>query len=311
VSRAKWAQSPIEDESSANSVDEALYLLARRYGRTILLLDRFGADPLAEAIAAVDGPAPASLALDDRLFVEDPQSAPLLVELQLSVPSHQSLLRRTIHLALDQASRKSGPHPICAWIFSKASLSRLQSSLRIRLDARYPDQSVYFRYFDPRVMPHLARIMPTANDACSPHNSSFCDLLGPVESWCQIDSSGKLLCHQNPAPGKSNHLIRLHFDETMVAALQRIELVNLTLQHLAVHQYACGSPPDAMVDGHLLQALEFGVKEGDDQVSYAWRATKYSSAFTHWDGLRDLIQEASSIGVPLDPFLAERMPEFI
>jgi hypothetical protein len=106
-------------------------------------------------------------------------------------------------------------------------------------------------------------------------------------------------------------LIGLHFDAAVVDSLDRIELVNLTLQHLEVHKYISASAVDTLIDGYLIHALELGVKSGDDQVSYAWRATKYSSAFSHWPGLRELIEEAKSIGIPLDPFLADRIPQFV
>ncbi len=303
--------SGLEERHPADAVDETLYSLGRHYGRTILLLDRFGTDPLAESIAALDGPLPLSLPLDDAIFSDDPASAPLLVELQHAIPSHQSLLHLSIHMALEQASRKSGPHPVCAWLFSATPLARLQASLRHRLDARYPDHSVYFRYFDPRVMPHLVRIMPLVNDAPSPANSSFSDLLGPVDVWCQIDSFGKLLCHKNPVPAKANHLVELHFAAPAVAALARIELINLTRQHLDLRHFAGEPGVDAVVDGHLAHALTCGLQDSDDQVSYAWRATKYGSAFTRHPELNDCMQEAKSIGIPLEPFLGDRLPQFV
>ncbi|MET3135577.1 hypothetical protein AAKU55_005889 [Oxalobacteraceae bacterium GrIS 1.11] len=275
-----------------------------------MLLDRFGGNPLQEEIDALTSPQAKGLPLDDELFKDDPDRAPLLLELLHSEPSHQALLESSIRLAQDEAKHVDGPHCVCGWLFSGATLNRLRIALRQRLDVRYfpSGERIYLRYFDPRVMPRLSRLLVSTADEVFPPHSSFAQLLGPVQLWCQLDRDGQLLRHANPTPAGDAIGDHLHFDEQTAMAIDRIEAINLTVRVLASNGMPCHQSDDLRIDAQLLVAQKLGSVDVDDQVAYAWRALRYGAPFTSQIALPDLIKQAVTQGMPLDALLDQHTP---
>lgn len=290
-------------------VDEALYLLARQYKRTFLLLDCFGGNPLAEAIETTEAPPAASLPLDDPMFEDDLGSAPLLIETLHDQPAHQPLLARSIELAQYQAT-DGGARSVCAWLFSDLPLERLRGALRQRLDARYPDGRIYFRYFDPRVMARLAQMLAPggAGDMPGAADSSFTDLLGPVVSWCQLDRDGNFLRFDNPLPSAQFDPGQMRFGSDSAAAIERIVQVNLTVRALQQRGLPCPRTQDEALDAHLVRAREMGITDAEDQVAYAWRAQHAGPSFSAHSALQAIVGEAAAHGIPLDAMFDQRLP---
>jgi hypothetical protein len=289
-------------------VDEALYLLAREYKRTYLLLDCFGGNPLAEATATAEEPVAASLPLDDPLFEDDLGSAPLLIEILHNQPAHQPLLARSIELAQYQALN-GATRSVCAWLFSDLPLVRLRSALRQRLDVRFPDGRIYFRYFDPRVMTRLAQILaPGATDMPAGAESCFSDVLGPVASWCQLDRDGTFLRFDNPVPGTNGDRGHLRFSGDSAAAIERIAQLNQTVRALQQRGLPCPRGQDSALDTHLARARELGITDAEDQIAYAWRAQHAGAAFSAHSALQSIIGEAAANAIPLDAMFDARLP---
>jgi hypothetical protein len=107
-----------------------------------MLLDPFAGNHLLPAIDALTSPPAQCLKLDDPIFKNDLQNAPVLVELLSDEPTHQDLLAQSILRAQEQVRNPGGPHHVCAWLFTDVPLKRLQQALRQRLDASYPRESV-------------------------------------------------------------------------------------------------------------------------------------------------------------------------
>ena len=300
--------SSAEPSVPAVRVDEALYLLAREYKRTYLLLDCFGGNPLAEEIAAAEAPAAASLPLDDPMFEDDLGSAPLLIEILHDQPAHQPLLARSIDLAQYQ-TLNGGMRSVCAWLFSDLTLVRLRSALRQRLDVRYPDGRIYFRYFDPRVMSRLAQILaPGAADMPAGAESSFSDLLGPVASWCQLDRDGSFLRLDNPAHGMQSGRGHLHFNSDSAAAIERIGQLNLVVGALQQRGLPCARAQDDALDSHLVSARQMGITNAEDQIAFAWRAHHTGLPFSTHSALQTIIGEAATHDIPLEAMFDARLP---
>lgn len=289
--------------------DEVLYNLARGHDRTIVLIDQFIDNPLREAIAALSPPA-ASLLLDDPIFQDDLQRAPMLLELSNRLPGHYALVEQSLKLALEQQAEPGAVPQICAWLFGQMTLERLRSAMLARMNLRYPSgEAVYLRFFDPRVMPHLARLLPPATVAAgTPGHSSFADLLGPVERWCQLDHDGQLIEHGNAQPVPAIHDVPLRIDEPTRQAIDRIEQINLVLRILRARHAAIRPGNGAQIDHHLVQAARAGLALADDQIAYAWRAVEYGDAFTLHPALGELMQMAATQGLPLDIALNARLP---
>lgn len=298
---------PSSPAASAARADEVLYNVARGHDRTIVLIDQFIDNPLREAIAALASPA-ASLLLDDPIFQDDLQRAPMLLELSNRLPGHYALVEQSLKLALEQQAEAGAVPHICAWLFGPMTLERLRSALLARMNLRYPSgDAVYLRFFDPRVMPHLARLLPPATAAGMPGCSSFSDLLGPLESWCQLDRDGRLIEHGNVQPAPAIQDLPLRIDEPTRQAIDRIEQINLVVRILRTRHTATGPGIDAQIDHHLVQGARAGLAQADDQVAYAWRAVEYGQAFTLHPALGELMQMAATQGLPLDIALNARL----
>ena len=291
-------------------IDEALYQLSRQYGRVILLVDRFGHKPMDDYLAEFEGPPPACLPLDDKMFAEDLGRAPLLIELLHTIPAHYTLLQHSIALAQEQSARTNGLYAVCGWLFGGATLKRTRSELTKRLDARYPQHRVYLRYFDPRVMPRLATMLAPINENRNSPNSSFTDLLGPVDVWCHLDGHGRLVRHDKSEQRHKTCGGEMRFDEKLSQAIDRIEACNLTIDELDSRPSLRNHRNDAAIDGYLLAAGQRGVHDQQDQVAYAWRAAAYGQAFINHPQLQDFILSALASGTPLEYFLRDRLPTF-
>ncbi|MGK5011018.1 DUF4123 domain-containing protein [Janthinobacterium sp. MDB2-8] len=291
---------------STARADEVLYNVARGYDRTVVLIDQFIDNPLREAIAALSPPA-ASVLLDDPIFQDDLQRAPMLLALSNRLPEHYALVEHSLKLAQEQHAEPGAVPSICAWLFGQATLERLRSAMLARLNLRYPSgDAVYLRYFDPRVMSHLARLLPPST-ADVPGRSSFADLLGPVERWCQLDRDGQLIQHCNAQPVPAVQDVSLRIDERTRQAMDRIEQINLVVRILRARQTAIGPGIDAQIDHHLVHSASAGLEQPDDQIAYAWRAVEHGQAFTLHPALGELMRMAATQGLPLDIVLNARL----
>ena len=292
---------------STARADEVLYNVARGYDRTVVLIDQFIDNPLREAIATLSPPA-ASALLDDPIFEDDLPRAPMLLALSNKLPEHYALLEHSLKLAQEQHAEPGAAPRICAWLFSQATLERLRSAMLARLNLRYPSgDAVYLRYFDPRVMPHLARLLPPSTAAGMPGRSSFADLLGPVERWCQLDRDGQLIQYSQAQQVLAAQDLSLRIDEPTRQAMDRIEQINLVVRILRARQTAIVPGIDAQIDHHLLHGASAGLEQPDDQIAYAWRAVVHGQAFTLHPALGELMRMSATQGLPLDILLNARL----
>jgi hypothetical protein len=264
-----------------------------------LLLDRYSEYPLKDAIAALPDADSICLPLLDRIFRDNPEQSPLLVRLQYQQSAHMEVLEQSISLALEQASQPSRLRNVCAWLISNVAPERLQNSLKVRLQAQWPEnQSIYLRYFDPRVMPRLLETLPPELQA---------QLLGPVQQWCHLGRDGQWLQHSPPPDLPTTSISGINPRPAQTAAIDRIALINLTAAELSRYGQLVPHSLDGVIDDALVAAQKLGMTNDDDTVAYAWRATAYQSAFTQLAALPELIQQARSSGLPLEALLDERL----
>lgn len=312
MSNDKPVPSRSDDTWETTDIDGALAALSRQYGRTVILLDPFAGNHLLAAIDALTSPPAHRLMLEDPIFKNDLQNAPLLVELLSDEATHQTLLSQSIVRAQEQVRNPGGPHHVCAWLFTDAPLKRLQLALCQRLDAGYPNgERIYLRYFDPRVMPRLSALLGPSADRPSPPYSTLSQLLGPVQTWCHLDREGQLQRHDNPRPADGVFCARLRFDAAIAAAIDRIEAINLTARALIQQAIPCKQSDDAVIDTYLVQAQALGLHDTADLVAYAWRATHHGATFTLQRKLHELITRAATHGIPFDALLEECLPSLI
>lgn len=292
---------------NAAAISAKLFNLTRQHDKqldyTYMLLDRHTEHPLKESIAALADADDICWPLKDALFKDNAELAPLLVSLHNQQPAHLAVLEQSIQLAIEQASQPSSLRGVCAWIFSAAAPKQLQTSLSEKLLAYWPgSQGIYLRYFDPRVMPSLMRILPPDQQI---------QLFGKADTWCHLGRDGQWLSY-SPAQGTNASVTQrsgtLRPSAPHAQAIDRVELVNLTATQLASLGHKVPHSQDAAIDVALLAAHKLGITSQEDTVAYAWRAVLHQSLFTHHAELDELIALTHSNGLPLDDLLEERLP---
>jgi Domain of unknown function (DUF4123) len=298
---------PTSEYPNAAAISSRLYNLTHahdssyhsRYDCIYLLLDRYAEHPLKDSIAALPGTESLSLPLLDPLFKDNPDLAPLLLCLPCRQPAHMQLLEQSIALALEQTQQPSSLRSVCAWIVTDAQPQRLQNALTQRLQGHWPgNQAIYLRYFDPRVMPRLMHILPPEQQA---------QLLGPVHTWCQLGRDGQWISHTQTAGLPTSLISGLRPSASSAAAIDRIELVNLSAAQLAHQGQTTPHSQDATIDLALQAAYKLGINQEEDAVAYAWRAVLHKNAFTGHPALPQLIEQAIASGIPLEPLLAQSL----
>ncbi|WP_426344568.1 DUF4123 domain-containing protein [Pseudoduganella sp. R-32] len=133
------------------------------YGHCDIVIDRMRGFPLREELKALKGHLAESLPLIDPLFMTIPDEAPLLVRLSVDA---SSLIESYLALAAEEAQRPGQGQAICAFLFSHLPCEKLAGHLTRQLDLRIKTgKRVFFRFFDPRVMHHLPRLLQPAEMA--------------------------------------------------------------------------------------------------------------------------------------------------
>jgi Domain of unknown function (DUF4123) len=282
---------------SAQQIYERLFNAGLQHSNVYLLLDRFTEYPLQDEIQSLPDADELCWPLLDSLFEDSPQQSPMLVQLHRSSPEHQAIVLSSITQALEQSN--ASLRSICGWIYTYEEPQRLQSALTQRLTAHWPNnQSIYLRYFDPRVMPRLMHILPPAHQA---------QLLGPVHTWCQLGRDGQWLSHSPPANLPISLIGGLRPSAAHAQAIDRVELINITAAQLVSQGHAVPHSQDAAIDEALQKAHQLSIKIDEDKLAYAWRAVAYKNKFTAHASLADCIANALSSGLPLDTLFDEQM----
>lgn len=286
-----------EHKSSSSSNDELLYNFGCGYKRTVVLIDRFIDNPLHELIEGLAASAQ-TLPIDDPIFEDNLSRAPLLVELRHDIPCHLELLHESIQLAEAQ-SLWAGPPRICAWLFTTTPLEQIRHEIRGHLNLRYPSgEKYYFRFFDPRVMPHLARIFFSSKS--TDIRNDLCILLGCIDIWCHLDFDGKMISYKRVSSKLSSRDRIFRIDQKTADAIDRISMLNLTIKELAKREIRYDQADGCAIDQEIFRAQCLGIKEPEDKIAYAWRAFSQGEKFTTHFDLRKLIDGALLEGQPLE-----------
>jgi hypothetical protein len=279
-------------------INEQISKFAYSFKKIILLIDPFIDNPLEEFFKRLDPPAKI-MVIKDPIFGSAEYRAPLLAEMDYSVQDHLELLRHSIKLGLERSRAGSGAPRICAWLFTNSALREIHDEFQQRLNVSYPSgEKIYFRYFDPRVMPQLKRILMQKSKAKD--TSDFSDVLGSVNIWCHMNLNGKLESYQNQKAFLSRSRGNLRFEKNTAAAIDRISLVNRIISEILNYgkKYILGS--DTEIDLKLVDAEKFGLQKYDDKISYTKWAFINPDKFLNCAEINSLIDETLIKGIPLE-----------
>jgi hypothetical protein len=169
------------------------------------------------------------------------------------------------------------PPVICAIVESDAATGRLHQHLADRLVLQAPASGdAVFRYYDPRVFPHLRRILKAEQMGA---------LLGPVASWTFLDTVNGWTAVNGAAEPESAFGVTADQYER----IERIELVQRALDVLRRNGTAV--PPDmpALLDTQLAKGEVYGLA-GGDLLAFALHGTLVSPYFDRHPRVRAVLK---------------------
>lgn len=278
------------------SAHDTLYRHLRVEPHCDILIDRMAAADLGDELTIWQNRGE-SVALSDTLFATMPEQSPLLLRLTLDdIELTEQLLDRTQTEAMTGSPTRS----VCAFLFSHAPLAQLAKHLSTHLNAYMEGfGAIYFRYFDPRVWPHLQRI---ATPIQMHH------LFGDLSAWLCMDSQGRLQTYTRPPEPHLAEVTSPRIRPTYSAAqwqqIERIETVNLTLQRL--QQSGIPLPELARADEAVAVAATRVDAQGD-QVTYSAYALAHGRTFTEHKQLAEALRLAHEHDIPLADVIEDRL----
>ncbi|MET3624545.1 DUF4123 domain-containing protein [Burkholderia ambifaria] len=166
-----------------------------------------------------------------------------------------------------ESDLESGSPPVvCAIVECGKATARLQQHLADRLILQAPTSGdAVFRYYDPRVFPHLRRILKAEQMGA---------LLGPVASWTYLDPmSGWTVVNGATEP---EAVFAVTADQH--ARIARIELVQRALDVLRRNGTAPRPDMPALLDAQLAKGEAHGLA-GGDLLAFALHGTFVSPYF--------------------------------
>jgi hypothetical protein len=268
-----------------------LYNLAR-LNTSYVFVDRFRRTVALTALEEASLP-DAWFPLQDEFFEDLPQRSPALLQIGRDSEAALNLLDLSLEFSLQEVADPAALRTVCGWVFGQEQPHVLARAFSRGLDARVPGGRIYLRFFDPRVLPRLVRVL-------GPSGASV--LLPPESTWCALGRDGGWM--QFTGTANTSHGV-LSLDEHQAAAVARIQEINDVARMLAgesLSDASLGHEADAQLDAHLSRAQAMGLGR-EDRVTYAVRAQREGKAFSEHAGLPAWIREATSTGLPLQAVL--------
>jgi hypothetical protein len=263
-----------------------------------VFIDRSVPFPLQEELQAAEVD---SIVLNDPIFNETPERAPILVHLTRA--EHQALMDALLRVAHQEASKPEiRTRSVCAFIHSKQSLGGLAAQLKRQLDLQVTDfGEVYFRYFDPRVAPVLLALLTP---------EQHWQWLHQVQTWLYFDWHGQ--AQTLPKPPETIQALWLADAKPTVSlaqweAMEKIELHNKTIQALRKHGHVVDNTLRKAITQQLELAAESGLKEADDQALFAQYAIQLNIELQRHPQFASGIELVNTHLVPFNDVLEDHM----
>lgn len=242
-------------------IDASFQAHLNEYGHCDILIDRMIGFPLLEELDALEGHVAERLPLIDPLFETTPDEAPLLVRLDAGA---SSLIESYLAQAAEEAQRPGQGQAICAILFSRLPFAKLAKHLTRHLDLRIKTgMRVFFRFFDPRVMHHLPRLLQPVEMA---------QLFNGIDHWCYQHWGNQRIAlnaqDYGPLPDKPAY-IRMSISSAQWVSLQGIETFNLALRALWQDGYPLDDRTEPALHAALKVAHTYGLPRQEDQATLA------------------------------------------
>jgi len=274
-------------ESQADGLIRSFRLFAQARGPgacLYVLIDPLLGDPLPDLAATEKVPVRALTIQHEDLAKEE---APYLLKVGQE-QDHERLIAHTLHVALAEQKTALLESPasrsVCAWLFVNGDdpFKLTEALSRFALITRPGTQGKrqLFRFWDPRVFQHLARILGQRT-----LENALADKL--AVQWLWLSPSGELGSHVfQDGSGWRPSLAEWH-------ALSRIEDLNQCLL-LSETQKLMGSSEHIVNLDHALQrAAQLGCQESADRITYAVLSMSLGGPFENHALMADLFRQVA------------------
>ncbi|KVG58889.1 DUF4123 domain-containing protein [Burkholderia territorii] len=169
------------------------------------------------------------------------------------------------------------PPVICAIVECGKATGRLQHHLADRLVLHAPTSGdAVFRYYDPRVFPHLGRVL---------EEEQIDALLGPVETWTYLDPMGDWKVVKGVVEPEATFSVTAD----QYARIARIELVQRALDLLRRNGTVSRPDTPALLDAQLAKGEAHGL-DGGDLLAFALHGALVSPYFDRHPRVRAVLQ---------------------
>lgn len=228
------------------------------------------------------------LHLSDPLFADAPTEAPLL----LRVPGNE--MERWDAWVSKAQQEATDPNTtsrsVCGFLQSPLPLERVALGLTRVLDLRVDGQGIYFRFFDPRVMFHLSRVVP---------EELASDWFSGLSRWMFFDWTGEWVEFKVLDRASGNWMTPC----TLPTDLWRrrfvpIEHFNATVDLFRLHGLPCRPADSDLWMQQIEVAMQSGVAMPRDVAHYLACSLGQKEPLNRhpeWHGVQELL----ATGVPL------------
>ena len=229
----------------------------------------------------------------------DPGASPYLLYAPSEEPAERAIsatVRLAVASVLEGDSPLSRPRAVCAWIVGDADPRARAAALARLARVRRPDGEPWpLRFWDPRVLWHLPRVLPS---------EQWQSIESALGHWLTLDMDSYVKSFA-PSEGAEREVSSLHFDTVQWQRLQRIGAINVALAS-AWEWGLLPTPRNAERIEELLatcEALGF-TSQRDGQVFVACGLTSHDRFHQH-PLVAAALQQAASKGEGAAPALTK------
>ncbi|MBZ9556825.1 MULTISPECIES: DUF4123 domain-containing protein [unclassified Modicisalibacter] len=221
----------------------------------------------------------------DNPFVVLPETQHLYLE-RIATGDAEALHDEIQRERQGQPISRVEPVAFCGWLISRQALSTIAGYLRRQLAQKTPEgKNALLRFYDPRVMERLTRILDQAQ---------LSTLLGPIDQWIHFDN-GRALRWIAPHQGH-RRLAQLKLNADQWQSIRRIGQVNRCLELYrtlpdADHNREMG-PDDT--DRLIVEAHGYGLSERQDISAFVLHGLLLHERFHRHPLMQTLLKKRAS-----------------
>jgi Domain of unknown function (DUF4123) len=242
----------------------------------------------------------------------DPDAAPYLLHIEHEA-SAERVVNASIALAAFEASQSRAEgmlgRSVCAWIVGEANPQALAVRLANAAKILRPDGNLwYLRYWDPRVMWHLPRVLT---------QGQWSALQGDLGEWWALDQLNQFVSRASPATAnasiaaeRNDHLTpRTHRVKLETPVWERLSLIGATNTVLGM-AWEWGVIPTAAnaqrIESMLRRCRAFGFESSQDELVFCSCALTSRDDFDSHPAVSEALTAAAksrtSVAQALEPF---------